>query len=153
LLLTIAAVNVAGVQLVRVVGQGHELAIRSAIGASPLRIGRQVLVENAVLSGLGGAVGTALAVWLHRLLPVIVQLGLPWIENVSMDWRVLAFAFALTMILGFSCSALPAFLVSRLNIVDALKEDNAAASSGASVSRIRWFMLAGQVVVAAALLT
>ena len=156
LLLGIAIVNVAGVQLARTAERRRELAIRTAIGAAWTRIARQIVIENLVVSGLAGAAGLVLAVFLNRLLPRFASIGIARIEDVRIDLSVLLFAGAATIGVGVACGLLPALLAgSRRDVTHGLL-DRGATSVGAqrvSPARARWLLMAGQVTLAVVLLS
>jgi predicted permease len=156
ILIVVATLNVAGVQLARAIARQKEFAIRAAIGAGGGRIARQVLVENAIIGIAGGLCGLVLAVWLNSLLPKLGPQGMTRLEDVSMDWHVLLFMMALTIAVSIVCGLLPATLAHRVRMLTALADDGRAPASGGlrtRVSRTRWLLLAGQAAMAAALLT
>jgi putative ABC transport system permease protein len=100
LVLLIACANVANLQLARATYRKREIAVRTALGASRLRIVRQLLTESLLLSIVSGAVGLALSIWLTRLLVSISPPNSPRFEEIGMDFRVFGFAFAVTFITG-----------------------------------------------------
>jgi putative ABC transport system permease protein len=157
LMLSIATMNVAGVQLARTAARRRELAIRSAIGASRGRIARQVVLENIVVGCLGGAFGLAIAVVLHAaLLPRVATIGGARIDEPAFDWPVLLFGFALTLIVSALCAVVPAVMANRVSVTRALTEDGQAPVGGAlriKTTRVRAAMMTGQVAIAAVLLS
>ncbi len=96
LMLVIASVNVANLVVVRTKGRALELAMRSALGASPARVLRQILAESAVLAACGGLLGIVLSVAGTRLLVQLAPEGLPRIDEVAVDGRIAAFAVVIT---------------------------------------------------------
>jgi predicted permease len=154
LLVLVATVNVASLQLTRAAARRRELAIRSAIGAGPGRIARQILIENGALGALAGAAGLILAVWLHRLLPSIVPSSLVRLDDVAIDGPVVLFTIALTMVVSLACAVLPVLTANRVRLLDVLLEDGQAPIGGGRThaSRVLWTLMAGQVAMAAALL-
>ncbi len=102
LLLVTSTANVASLQLARATTRRREIAVRSAIGAGQRHIVRQLLVENTILGLCGGVAGLALAASLHRLLPALLPLGFPRLDDVTIDMRGLAFAMGVS-ILGRRC--------------------------------------------------
>ena len=89
--LLIACANVANLLLARATGRHKEMAIRSALGASRVRVIRQLLTESVLLSLAGGSVGLLLAVWWSDLLIALGKEDIPRALEVGIDWRVLGF--------------------------------------------------------------
>src|SRR5438552_11161695 len=111
-LLLICCANVANLQLARGVTRERELLLRRALGAGPWRITRQLLAENILLALVGGIAGLLLAHW---LLPILAALNpiqgislVAFFDNFSIDQRVLAFAFCVTVLTGIAFGLLPA---------------------------------------------
>jgi predicted permease len=156
LLFGVAVANVAGMQLARMTSRRREVAIRSALGASPGRLLRQMLVENVMIGGAGGAAGWLLSVGLHGLLPRLLPASFPRLDGFQADWRVLAIALASATGASVVCGLVPAIVARRQNLVGALVEDSQAPAGGGArtrVGRLRVGILAAQVAVAALLLT
>ena len=155
LLLTVATANVASLQLARATARRRELALRSALGAGRGRLVRQTLVENLVLGLFAGGGGLALAALLHRALPAVLPANFPRLDDVAFDWRILAFAAALSILAGLGCGLLPALHIARSDIAPALGEDALAPVGGgfrAKTARARAVILAGQMAMACVLL-
>jgi putative ABC transport system permease protein len=121
LMLLIASVNVANLMLVRTKAREVELAMRSALGASPGRVIRQLLAESAVLAACGGALGLALAAWGVTLLVQLAPEGLPRIEEIAMSGRVALFALVLTTLVAFGFGLWPAWRASRASLIAAVQ--------------------------------
>ena len=119
--LLIACANVGGLQLARAAGRERELAVRTAMGASPLRLARQLLTESAVLSLGGGALGVALAAWGIQVLRVSAPNSLPRLAEVSLDGSVLVFTLVTSLVSGLLFGLWPV-LRRGGDIADALRE-------------------------------
>src|SRR6185295_2396273 len=115
------AVNLASLLLARVSARGQEAAIRVALGASRLRVMRQVVIENLMLAGSGGALGIAVAWTGVRWLAARAPMDLPRIEDVGLDSRVLAFAVVTSFLTGVLFSLLPAWRMARSNPQEGLR--------------------------------
>ena len=121
LMLVIASVNVANLVVVRTKGRALELAMRSALGASPARVLRQILIESAVLAAFGGLLGIVLSVAGIRLLVQLAPEGLPRIDEVAVDGRIAAFAVVMTAIVAIAFGLWPAWRASRATLTSAIQ--------------------------------
>jgi len=156
LVLLIACANVANLLLVRATGRKREFAVRSALGASRSRIIRQLLVESVLLAATGGALGLALGFAGVRALLAISPAGLPRIgENgaaIGVDWRVLAFTLAVSLLTGIGFGLFPAFSVSRADLNSSLKEGSDRSGTSFRHGRMRALLVIGEVSLALVLL-
>jgi putative ABC transport system permease protein len=114
LVLLIACVNVAGVQLVRSIGAANAIAIRSALGASRWRLLRHAVVESLVLATGGGAVGLILGQMGIAGLRTWHLTDYPALADVRLDVTVLAYTLGLTAIIGLAVALLPGLKTSRV---------------------------------------
>ena len=151
LILVLSCANVAGLLLARSAGRRKEIGVRMALGADRRRLVRQLLAESLVLSLLAGAAGLLLNVWLTRLIQTFRPPSeLPLKIEVGLDWPVLAFTFAVTLITGVLFGLTPALASTRSDLVSVLKEGSPVQLAGAS--RLRRALVVGQVALSLALL-
>ncbi|MGH7578294.1 MAG: ABC transporter permease, partial [Longimicrobiales bacterium] len=113
LLLLIACVNVGTLLLGAGIDRETELSVRAAIGAGRHRIAAQLLTESLTLAAVGGAAGVLLARAATRLLTLLAPAGIPRIEQVTLDSRILAFAVAISALSGLLFGLVPALALSR----------------------------------------
>jgi putative ABC transport system permease protein len=152
LVLLIACVNLANLQLARASRRDRELALRTALGASSGRLARQLLTESVVLSGIGGGLGLLLAVW---ALPVLLSVGpsnlLPQ-GLIRIDGVVLAFTFGVSVLSGLLFGVLPAWQASQLEPRGALQASAPSATNGVKGSRTRRLLVVSEVALSVILL-
>jgi len=116
--------------LARAATREREFAVRSAIGASPWRIARQLLTESVLLALIGGVIGVALAVGGTNLLLSASPENLLDLRSVPIDWRVLAFASGATLLAGLLFGFLPSYISAHSGISETLKEGGRGTSAG-----------------------
>ncbi|HLK20088.1 MAG TPA: ABC transporter permease [Bryobacteraceae bacterium] len=114
--LLIACANVGNLLLVRASARQREIAVRIALGAAPSRILRQVLTENLLLSGTGGAIGLVFAQASLAVLQKMVPVGLAGSVNLRLDFRVLGFTAAVSIFTALLFGLAPALQLSRMNL-------------------------------------
>ncbi|MGD0630078.1 MAG: ABC transporter permease [Terracidiphilus sp.] len=156
LVLLIACANVANLLLVRATGRKREFAIRSALGAGRARIVGQLLTESVMLSVTGGVLGMGLGFIGVRALLAINSAGLPRIgedgSQVGVDWRVLLFTLAVSLVTGILFGLFPAFSASRTDLNSTLKESSNRSGTGFRQSRARSLLVISEVSLALVLL-
>ena len=150
--LLIACANVANLLLARATGRHKEMAIRAALGASRVRVIRQLLTESIILSLVGGAVGLLLAVWWSDLLVALGKEDIPRAVHVGLDWRVLGFTFGVSVLTGLIFGMFPAVHSSKTELVESLKEGGRGTSDGGRRNRMRNVLAAGELAIAVVLL-
>jgi len=127
LVLLIACVNLASLLLARAADRRRDTAIRLALGAGRGHLIRQLLTESLILSVLGGVAGIVLAVWLIDLFAAWKPpVDVPVIPAIAIDWHVLLFAGAVSLITGVLFGLAPAFESARESLAPALKNEAVA---------------------------
>jgi len=147
-LLLIACTNVANLLLVRGDARLREMAVRTAIGAAPSRLMRQLLTESVVLSGCGALLGLALAAVGLRALMRLDPTSLPPLAPVGLDGFVVAFTLIVGMTTTLMFGLAPALRTLRVNLVDSLREGNQQATVGGGRQRLRGVLVATEIALA-----
>ncbi len=150
--LLIACANLANLQLARNVGRARDFALHAALGASRLRVIRQSLVESVLLGLAGGGLGLLVAAWttdaLGSRVEIAGQLGLA----MPLDRTVLAFTAAASVLTGVLFGILPAWLASRGDVNDTLKQGGRGSTTRAH-HRLRHGLIVAEVALALVLLS
>jgi putative ABC transport system permease protein len=133
LVLLIACANVGNLALARLLAREREVVLRSALGAGR---GRLVLTESTVLALAGGALGLVFAALGRQLLVAFAERFTPLAAGIGIDFRVLGFTFAVSLLTGIAFGLLPALHATRQDLAGALKQGGGA-SSGATLGRSR----------------
>ncbi len=150
--LLIACANVANLLLARAMGRQKEMAIRSALGASRIRVIRQLLTESLVLSLTGGLLGLVLAAWWADLLVALGKDNIPRAMQVGLDWHVLTFNLVVSVLTGIIFGLVPALHSSKTDLNESLKEGSRGASEGARRHRVRGILVISELAIAVVLL-
>ncbi|MGH7995850.1 MAG: FtsX-like permease family protein [Opitutaceae bacterium] len=149
LVLTIACSNLAGVQLARALGRGHEFAIRSALGARRFALMVPLLTESMPLTVAGGGFGLLLADWTNHLVSHYFAGGI----SIDIDHRVLFFTAMAALLTALTFGFAPAWLASRVSTSDALKDGSRASTSGRMQRWLKSILIAGQLAFAFVLIS
>ncbi len=152
LLLLVACANFSNLLVAQLLSRQREFTLRVALGASRLRLTRQILVENLVLTLPGALLGSLLASFAVRLLLVLDKGGLPRINTIAVDGRVLLFACALGVLIALVLSFLPG-LRSRHDLQAGLKAGARGQTTGGRGARLKGVLVVGQVGLTLVLLT
>ena len=152
LVLLIACANVANLQLARIIEREGELAIRQSLGASRWQLIRQMLVENLLLAGLGGAVGLLIAYLGLELLLKVEPGTIPQLSEVSIDARVLGFALLLTLVTGIVFGLAPIFHSVRVRLAGLMAEGGGRSGGSLSMTSLRSVLVTLEVALAVVIL-
>ncbi len=134
LVLLIACANIANLLLVRGMGRKSEMSVRSALGAAPARIARQLLTESIVLSVLSGIVALAVSYAGARMLLALAFAGEQHVPiHASPSWQVLAFALTVSIVTGVLFGVAPASISAQAQPADALRSGARSTAAGASL--------------------
>jgi putative ABC transport system permease protein len=128
--LLIACANVANLLLARGAVRQREMAVRTALGASPLRIARQLLTESVLLAGVGGAIGIAIALLLLHGVLAIHPPAVPRIEQTGIDGGVLAYLLLVSVLVGILFGLAPAIEATRFDENNDLREHGSPTGRG-----------------------
>jgi putative ABC transport system permease protein len=152
LVLLISCVNVANLLLARASGRGREIAVRQALGAQRTRLIRQFLAESLLLFLLGGIAGFAILFGTQHLLLQLIPESLPHLNNISINWGVLAFAVAVSVAAGTVFGLAPAWLMSRFDLMGTLRQEGRGSSGSRERSRARQILVISELALSLVLL-
>src|SRR6201993_779903 len=152
LVLCIACANVANLLLAQGVARQREMAIRLALGAARTKLLRQMLMESLLMALGGGLVGILLALWATGALSAFrIPAPVPLDIRVAVDWRVLLYTLALSVVTGLCLGIVPARIASRPVLTSALKGEDAMARPGRRIN-LRSILVVAQIAMSLVLL-
>jgi predicted permease len=152
LVLLISCVNVANLLLARASARGREMAVRQALGAARMRLIRQLLTESLLLFVLGGITGFAVLFSTRKFLLQFVPESLPRLNDISINWGVLAFAIFVSVAAGTIFGLAPAWLTSRLNLTATLRQEGRGSNGSRPRSRLRHVLVIGELALSLVLM-
>jgi predicted permease len=152
LVLLISCVNVANLLLARASARGREMAVRQALGAARMRLIRQLLTESLLLFVLGGIAGFAVLFCARKFLLQFVPESLPRLNDISTSWGVLAFAIVVSVAAGTIFGLAPAWLTSRLNLTETLRQEGRGSNGSRRRSRLRHVLVIGELALSLVLM-
>jgi putative ABC transport system permease protein len=151
--LLIACANVANLLLARGSSRGREIAVRVAVGASRVRLFRQLLTESLLIAMAGGALGLVVADSGLGSLLTMAPSNLPRLSDIRIDDCVFAFTFLISILTGAVFGIAPALYATKTNLSESLKEGGGRASAGAGRASLRQGLAIGEFALSLVLLT
>jgi putative ABC transport system permease protein len=151
--LLIACANVSSLALARAAARRHEFSLRTSLGASKMRLVRQVLTENLVLALLAGAVGLLFAWFGTVALRTLSAGALPRAATIQVDGAVLLFLLAATLASGVIAGLFPALQLSTARPANVLREDGPRSLGGPGSRRVRQGLVVAEIALAVVLLS
>jgi predicted permease len=152
MVLLISCVNVANLLLARASARGREIAVRQALGAPRSRLIRQLLTEILLLFVLGGIAGFAILFFTRKFLLEFIPENLPRLNDISINWGVLGFALAVSVVAGIVFGLAPAWLMSRFDLTGTLRQEGRGSSASRERSRARQILVISELALSLVLM-
>jgi len=152
LVLLVTCSNLANLLLVRAAGRQKEVAVRTALGASPWRVFRQMVTESVTLGLLGGVAGLGVSWWGVRAIAQWSPLNMPRLKDAGLDASAVAFTFLISLAAGLIFGMAPAWQMLRLNLAQSLREETRGGTGGRGRSVARSLLVTAEVAVSVILL-
>jgi predicted permease len=152
LIVFIVSLNIANLLLARASGRQQEMAVRQSLGASRGQLVRQMVTESMLLSLIGGAAGVAAAVGTLRFIVRFVPANVPRLNEVRIDWVVLAFALLISILTGLVFGLAPAFHSAKATLSSAIREGGRGSGYSRKTGRLRDVLIVSELAFAVILM-
>jgi predicted permease len=152
LIVFIVSLNIANLLLARASGRQQEMAVRCALGASRGRMIRQMLTESTLLSVIGGVAGVLTTVGTIGFILRLVPSNIPQLNEVRIDWVVLAFALAISLLTGLAFGLAPALQSAKAALSSAIREGARGSGCSAKTGRLRDALIVSELAFAVVLM-
>lgn len=149
--LLIACINVANLLLARTSERQKEFAVRAAMGATRLRLIRQLIIESVIIALLGGVFGLALARWCMGVISALIPQGVLH-DRIVLDLKVLGFTFLLSLLTGVVFGLIPAIKASKVEFNELLKDSTRGSTGGVHHAYLRRLTIISEVALSLLLL-